>query len=90
MVIKTVCGSGLGSSLLVEMNVKSILNAKGVAYDAVEHTNISSFNKNGVDWVVVGADVAPALEIDEDKKIILLNILSKDELIQKLTEKGIL
>ena len=90
MVIKTVCGSGLGSSLLVEMNVKSVLDAKGVAYDSVEHTNISSFNKNGVDWVVVGADVAPALEIDEDKKIVLLNILSKDELIQKLTEKGIL
>ena len=90
MVIKTVCGSGLGSSLLVEMNVKSVLDANGVSYEAVEHTNVSSFNKDGVDWVIVGADIAPALEIDESKKIVLTNILSKDELTTKLKEKGIL
>lgn len=87
MVIKTVCGSGLGSSLLVEMNVKSVLDANGVEYESVEHTNISSFNKNGVDFVVVGIDVAPTLDIEEDKKIVLLNILSKDELEKKLREK---
>ncbi|EFF41190.1 PTS sugar transporter subunit IIB [Mycoplasmopsis alligatoris] len=84
MVIKTVCGSGLGSSLLVEMNVKSVLDSLGVEYDSVEHTNISNFSGAGVDYVVVGADVAPTIEFPEDKKIVLLNILSKKELEEKL------
>lgn len=87
MVIKTVCGSGLGSSLLVEMNVKFVLDKNNVQYDSIEHTNISSFNKSGVDLVVCGADVAPTIDIDESKKVILLNILSKQELEQKLKEK---
>ncbi|WP_027120551.1 PTS sugar transporter subunit IIB [Mycoplasmopsis lipofaciens] len=87
MVIKTVCGSGLGSSLLVEINVKSVLDSLGVEYDSVEHTNISNFNARGVDWVVVGADVAPTLEFPEEKKIILTNILSKAELTEKLKDK---
>ncbi|MEE3928086.1 PTS sugar transporter subunit IIB [Mycoplasmopsis ciconiae] len=84
MIIKTVCGSGLGSSLLVEMNVKSVMDKLGLDYDEVSHTNISSFNANQADLVVVGADVAPALDFPEDKKIVLLNILSKQELEDKL------
>lgn len=87
MVIQTVCGSGLGSSLLVEMNTKMVLDSLGVEYDSVEHTNVSSFTGNGVDYVVVGADVAPALNFPEERKIVLINILSKDELTQKLKEK---
>lgn len=87
MVIQTVCGSGLGSSLLVEMNTKMVLDSLGVEYDSVEHTNVSSFTGNGVDYVVVGADVAPALDFPEERKIVLVNILSKDELTQKLKEK---
>ncbi len=87
MVIKTVCGSGLGSSLLVEMNIKSILDEHNVEYESVEHTNISSFSSTNVDYVVCGIDVAPAINIDEDKKIILKNILSKEELTKKLREK---
>ncbi|APJ38672.1 PTS sugar transporter subunit IIB [Mycoplasmopsis pullorum] len=87
MVIQTVCGSGLGSSLLVEMNTKMVLDSLGVEYDSVEHTNVSSFTGNGVDYVVVGADVAPALDFPEERKIVLINILSKDELTQKLKEK---
>ncbi|WP_033161010.1 PTS sugar transporter subunit IIB [[Mycoplasma] collis] len=84
MKIKCVCGSGLGSSLLLEMNVKMVLDKLNVNYESVEHTNISSFNKNEADFVVVGADVAPALDFDKDKMIILTNILSKQELEEKL------
>ncbi|WGI36970.1 PTS sugar transporter subunit IIB [Mesomycoplasma lagogenitalium] len=86
MNIKCVCGSGLGSSLLLEMNVKSVLDKLKIQYDSVEHTNISSFSKNGVDYVVVGADVAPALDFPKERMIVLLNILSKDELETKIKE----
>ncbi|MDW2916059.1 PTS sugar transporter subunit IIB [Mesomycoplasma ovipneumoniae] len=84
MNIKCVCGSGLGSSLLLEMNVKFVLDKLNVNYDSVEHTNISSFNSRGVDLVVVGADVAPSLDFDKEKMVILTNILSKEELETKL------
>lgn len=84
MRIKCVCGSGLGSSLLLEMNVKSVLDKLGMEYESVEHTNISSFSKNDADYVVVGMDVAPTLDFPEEKMVVLLNILSKDELEQKL------
>ncbi|UWV92989.1 PTS sugar transporter subunit IIB [Mycoplasmopsis cynos] len=86
MNIKCVCGSGLGSSLLLEMNVKTVLDKLGVDYDSVEHTNISSFTKNGVDYVVVGADVISVLDFPQEKMIILKNILSKDELESKFKE----
>ena len=80
MVIKTVCGSGLGSSLLVEMNVKEVLQKLGVNFDLVEHTNISSFSKHGVDYVVCGLDVAPLIDFPKEKMLKLKNILSKEEL----------
>ncbi|AAZ53919.1 PTS sugar transporter subunit IIB [Mesomycoplasma hyopneumoniae] len=84
MKIKCVCGSGLGSSLLLELNVKSVLEKLKINYDSVEHTNISSFNSRGVDLVVIGADVAPSLDFDKSKMVILTNILSKEELEIKL------
>lgn len=84
MNIRCVCGSGLGSSLLMEMNVKSVLDSLGVEYESVEHTNISSFNRNGIDLIVVGADVAPVLDFPKEKMIVLTNILSKQELEEKI------
>ncbi|AJC50027.1 PTS sugar transporter subunit IIB [Mycoplasma flocculare] len=84
MKIKCVCGSGLGSSLLLELNVKSVLEKLKINYDSVEHTNISSFDSFGVDLVIIGADVAPSLAFDKSKMVILTNILSKEELEIKL------
>lgn len=84
MVVRCVCGSGLGSSLLLAMNTRAVLDDLKIDYENVEHTNISSFSKRGIDLVVVGADVAPALDFDAAKMIVLTNILSKDELKTKL------
>ncbi|TDV23537.1 PTS system IIB component (L-Asc family) [Mycoplasmopsis mustelae] len=86
MKFKCVCGSGLGSSLLLEMNVKSVLDSLAIDYESVEHTNISSFDKNDADYVIVGADVAPVLDFPQDKMVVLTNILSKDELTEKLKQ----
>nr|WP_318052801.1 hypothetical protein [Mesomycoplasma ovipneumoniae] len=67
MNIKCVCGSGLGSSLLLEMNVKFVLDKLNVNYDSVEHTNISSFNSRGVDLVVIGAMLPQVLILIKKK-----------------------
>lgn len=84
MIFQAVCGNGLGSSLLVAMNVREVLDKLNFDYEEVVHTNVSSFSKRGVDYVVCGLDVAPALDFPEEKKIKLKNILSKQELEEKL------
>ncbi|MDQ0513959.1 PTS system ascorbate-specific IIB component [Mycoplasmoides fastidiosum] len=84
MRIKCVCGSGLGSSLLLEMNVKSVLEKLGIKYESVEHTNISSFNGIDVDFIVIGADVASSLNYPHEKMVLITNILSKEEVETKL------
>ncbi|MGY6172387.1 PTS sugar transporter subunit IIB [Candidatus Mycoplasma pogonae] len=84
MKIACVCGSGLGSSLLMEMNVKSMLDKLKIDYETVEHTNISSFNGANYNFIVIGADVAPALDYPQEKMVVLTNILSLDELETKL------
>ncbi|MFP3489643.1 PTS sugar transporter subunit IIB, partial [Staphylococcus sp. SIMBA_130] len=38
--ILVVCGNGLGSSFIVEMNVKSILNELGIEAE-VDHTDLT-------------------------------------------------
>lgn len=86
MKFQCVCGSGLGSSLLMEMNVKAVLDKLNVQYESVEHTNLNSFSANGVDFAVVGADIAPALDFPKERMVVLQNILSKDELEIKLRE----
>ena len=37
-----VCGSGLGSSFMVEMNIKKVLKELGVTGVEVEHTDVGS------------------------------------------------
>ncbi|MDV2887907.1 PTS lactose transporter subunit IIB, partial [Alkalihalophilus pseudofirmus] len=39
MKIAAVCGSGLGSSFMVEMNIKSILDQLGINQDDIEVTH---------------------------------------------------
>lgn len=84
MVIKAVCVAGLGSSLLIEMNVRSVMDKLNIDYEEVSHTNLSSFSPAGVDLIVVGADIASSIDFPEDKKIVLTNLLSSSELEEKL------
>lgn len=91
--ISCICGSGLGSSFLVEMNVKSVLKELGLSGIEVEHTDLGSAWPGIADVIVCGADL-----YDNLKKfattVSLKNIMDKNELKEKLSvtlkEKGIL
>ena len=87
--ICTVCGMGLGSSLIVEMNVKSVLTELNFSADDVyvTHKNLNSFSPNDdFDYVVCGMDLADSITFDSQRKIVLNNIMDKDELKAKLQE----
>lgn len=80
------CGSGLGSSMLVRMNVEKVLNSMGIKGVEVEHSSVSDAVPGAADLFVVGGDLASFVDGLENK-ILLNNIMDMNELTEKLKEK---
>lgn len=77
------CGSGIGSSLMVRMNVEAVLKTMGKTGIEVVHSTTSDAQPGAADFFVVGADLADFVD-RLPHKIILQNIMSKKELQEKL------
>lgn len=80
------CGSGLGSSMLVRMNVETILSKNGLSGIEVFHSSVSDATERAADLFVVGKDLEEFVQ-HLTNKIILQNIMDKEELEVKLKEK---
>ncbi|MGN1399346.1 MAG: hypothetical protein ACI4WG_05060 [Erysipelotrichaceae bacterium] len=78
------CGSGLGSSLILSLNIDNYLKNHNLKNISVSHSSISEVNKKTADIVIVGLDVYPIFK-DYDKVIIIKDIISYEELDSKLT-----
>ncbi|MGM9951073.1 MAG: PTS sugar transporter subunit IIB [Lysinibacillus sp.] len=77
--VLVVCGNGLGSSFIVEMNVKNILKDMGVEAD-VSHTDLTTAKSEVADLYIGSHDLISNLE-DGSKTIEgLTNILDQNEL----------
>lgn len=84
MKILVVCGHGLGSSFMVEMNVQEVLKQLDVAYDIeVDHSDIMTASPDMADVFICGRDLEENAE-RLGRVIVLDNILDKDELEEKL------
>ncbi len=84
--IMCACGSGLGSSLMVEMNINDVLK-RWANLTSVSHSTTSDVKPGAADLFVVGRDLADFIkDVPEDSKVILDNIVDKNELQEKLTE----
>ncbi|CCI59162.1 PTS family porter component IIB [Staphylococcus equorum subsp. equorum Mu2] len=87
MKILVVCGHGLGSSFMVEMNAQEALKNLNAPSDIkVEHSDVMSASPDMADLFICGRD------LEENTKhlgdvIVLDNILDKEELQNKLNEK---
>ncbi|MDG5479656.1 PTS sugar transporter subunit IIB [Staphylococcus xylosus] len=87
MKILVVCGHGLGSSFMVEMNAQEALKNINASSDIkVEHSDVMSASLDMADLFICGRD------LEENTKnlgdvIVLDNILDKEELQQKLKDK---
>ena len=83
MKILVVCGHGLGSSFMVEMNAQEALRQLNAPSDIeVEHSDSPEM----ADLFICGRDLAENAERLGDV-LVLDNILDKAELQQKLSEK---
>ena len=74
------CGSGLGSSLMIRLNVEKALKKLGISGVEVMHSSLSDASANAADLFVVGGD----LENFTPKVVLLENIMSMPELEEKL------
>ena len=85
--IMDVCGSGLGSSFMVEMNITDVLNELGVSdqYEA-SHTSLADVTAGDSDIFVTGLDLADSAS-HLPELIVLDSLLDKDELKSKIKEK---
>lgn len=92
MKILAVCGTGLGSSFMVEMNIKSVLKELGVEDGVeVEHSDLGGAYPGSADYFIAGCDIAMGMKHLENV-IELNNLMDKTELKEKLEkvlkEKG--
>lgn len=79
------CGSGLGSSMLVRMNVEKVLKKLGKVGIDVTHSSLSDASETAADLFVVGGDLESFVN-HLPRKIILSNIMDIEELETKLQE----
>lgn len=84
MKIIAVCGHGLGSSFMMEMNIKKVLSKLNIEAE-VDHSDLSSVHENDADLFIMAKDIAHSSPIPANKIIIITNIVSQQEIEEKLT-----
>ena len=91
--IGTACGSGLGSSFMVQMNIESILSELGVTGVEVEHYDLGGADPSDADIWIVGRDLEDSAGHLGDVRV-LNSIIDMDELKELVTkiceEKGLI
>lgn len=78
-----ICGSGLGSSFMVELNIKKILKKLNINAE-VEHSDLASATNDSADLFVMAKDIAESASFPPEKTIVLSNIINLSELEEKL------
>lgn len=77
------CGSGLGSSLMIRLNVEKALKKLGISGVEVMHSSLSDASANAADLFVVGGDLENFTH-SFPKVVLLKNVMSMPELEEKL------
>ena len=83
MKILVCCGSGLGSSFMMEMNIKNVLKELGVQGE-VTHCDLASAAGNKSDIYVGTRDIATQLEGLGGIVVSLNNMIDKKEMKDKI------
>ncbi|WP_426760329.1 PTS sugar transporter subunit IIB [Enterobacter cloacae complex sp. 402C9] len=81
MKIMAICGSGLGSSFMVEMNIKKVLKKLEIEAE-VEHSDLSSATPGAADLFVMAKDIAAS--VPESQLVVINNIIDINELEAQL------
>lgn len=71
MKILCVCGLGQGTSLILRMNVETVLSELGIEAD-VDNTDVSSATSERADFIITSNELAQSL-VDHAGKILIVN-----------------
>ncbi|RKD75885.1 MULTISPECIES: PTS sugar transporter subunit IIB [Sinobaca] len=77
--ILVVCGNGLGSSMIVSMNVQSILKDMNIEAD-VSHTDLTTAKTETADLYIGSEDILGNINDGTRNVALLNNLLDKKEL----------
>lgn len=80
-----VCGNGLGSSFIVEINVKKIVAELGKEAD-VSHTDLTSAKSEQADLIIAAKDIAEQLAGHSAPLFGLTNLLDNARIKEILAE----
>lgn len=89
MKILTVCGLGMGSSLILKMNVESVLRNKGISA-SVEHMDVSSAASASADLVITNAELVDNLRHLSCPVMVVNNYIDTREITRALSDAGVL
>lgn len=85
MLINTVCGNGLGSSLILKINVDKILKQLDKEAD-VEATDVGSVGSSGADLIVTTTQFESNLKSIDKDTIYVNNVMDNADLKEQLEE----
>lgn len=83
MKILVVCGNGLGSSFIMELNVKKALTELGKVAE-VTHTDLASAKAEKADIYIGAEDIVTQLPEERGHVVSIVNMMSISEIKLKL------
>lgn len=84
MNILVVCGNGLGSSFIIELNVKKALSQLGKEAQ-VTHTDLATAQTEDADLYIGAKDIIQQLDDGKRNVIALDNVMDVDKIKEELT-----
>ena len=85
MKIMAVCGMGLGSSMMLKINIEKALNELGISGMEVGHCDLNSLAFEKPDVIVVTRDLEASC-VGKGTVVALTNVMNRAELKTKLAE----
>ena len=89
MKILTVCGLGMGSSLILRMNVETVLKKHGVEAN-VEHMDVSAAASSNADLVITNAELVDNIQHLTCPVVVVNNYIDANEITQALINAGVI
>jgi PTS system ascorbate-specific IIB component len=83
MKILCVCGLGQGTSLILRMNVDTVLRQMGIQAD-VDNTDVSSASSERPDLIITSNELSESLSGHSSKIVIVNNYFDLNEIKQAL------
>ncbi|WP_300261209.1 PTS sugar transporter subunit IIB [Clostridium sp.] len=86
MKIMTVCGFGVGTSLILKMTVDSIIEEEGINAE-VEAIDMTSACGNSADLILTSKEIGEEIEGQVSGKLVYIsNFMNKEEIKEKILE----